>query len=128
MVPTVFSAAGQLPGIPSVVGIAAVSACGWAGFVCGPPLIGQLASATSLPVALGVVPVLTAFIAVAVRAGLARLAPAAQARRQRHAWRSAAAVPRISPSQLHHRPMAVDSSSFLPVVDAPLQGLLAAIT
>ena len=66
VVPTVFSAAGALPGITPSSGIAAVSACGWAGFVCGPPLIGQLASATSLPLALGVVPVLTAFIAVAM--------------------------------------------------------------
>ena len=66
VVPTVFSAAGGLPGIAPSSGIAAVSACGWAGFVCGPPLIGQLASATSLPVALGVVPVLTAFIALAM--------------------------------------------------------------
>jgi predicted MFS family arabinose efflux permease len=74
VVPTVFSAAGSLPSIPSSSGIAAVSACGWAGFVCGPPLIGQLASATSLPVALGVVPVLTAFMAVAVRRAL-RVSP-----------------------------------------------------
>jgi fucose permease len=66
VVPTVFSAAGTLPGIAPALGIAAVSACGWAGFVCGPPLIGQLASATSLPVALGVVPLLTAFIAIAL--------------------------------------------------------------
>jgi predicted MFS family arabinose efflux permease len=66
VVPTVFSAAGALPGITPSSGIAAVSACGWAGFVCGPPLIGQLASATSLPLALAVVPVLTAFIAVAM--------------------------------------------------------------
>jgi fucose permease len=66
VVPTVFSAAGALPGITPSSGIAAVSACGWAGFVCGPPLIGQLASATSLPWALGVVPLLTAFIAIAM--------------------------------------------------------------
>jgi fucose permease len=66
VVPTVFGAAGALPGISPSSGIAAVSACGWAGFVCGPPLIGQLASASSLPVALGVVPLLTAFIAVAL--------------------------------------------------------------
>jgi hypothetical protein len=39
-----------------------VSACGWLGFVCGPPLIGQLASIASLSVALGVIPVLTAGI------------------------------------------------------------------
>ncbi len=71
VVPTVFSAAGGLAGIPPSSGIAAVSACGWAGFVCGPPLIGQLASATSLPVALAVVPVLTAFIAVAMAARFA---------------------------------------------------------
>ena len=71
VVPTVFSAAGGLPGIPPSSGIAAVSACGWAGFVCGPPLIGQLASATSLPVALAVVPVLTAFIAIAMAARFA---------------------------------------------------------
>ncbi len=68
VVPTVFSAAGGLKGIAPSSGIAAVSACGWAGFVCGPPLIGQLASATSLPFALGVVPVLTAFIALAMAA------------------------------------------------------------
>lgn len=66
VVPTVFSEAGRLPGLPAGAGIAAVSAMGWAGFVFGPPIIGQLASATSLPVALGVVPVLTAFIALAV--------------------------------------------------------------
>jgi fucose permease len=72
VVPTVFSAAGALPGIPPSSGIAAVSACGWAGFVCGPPLIGQLASATSLPVALGVVPVLTAFIAISMAARFSR--------------------------------------------------------
>jgi hypothetical protein len=67
VVPTVFGAAGGLPAIPSAAGIAAVSACGWAGFVCGPPLIGQLASATSLRVALGIVPLLTCFIAIAAR-------------------------------------------------------------
>ncbi len=42
-----------------------VSAYGWAGFVFGPPIIGELAAATSLTAALGVLPVLTAGIAVA---------------------------------------------------------------
>jgi len=64
IVPTVFSAAGRLPGLNPGTAIAAVSACGWLGFVCGPPLIGGLASATSLPAALGLLPVLTACIAV----------------------------------------------------------------
>ncbi len=67
VIPTVFGAAGKLPGITSGAGIALVSATGWAGYVFGPPLIGQLAAATSLPVALGLLPLLTAFIALAVR-------------------------------------------------------------
>jgi MFS family permease len=62
IVPSVFSAAGRLPGRNPGATIATVSAFGWAGFVCGPPLIGQLASATSLGAALAVVPVLTIFI------------------------------------------------------------------
>ena len=65
VVPTVNSAAGRLPGLSPGAAIVAVSTCGWLGFVCGPPLIGALASATSLPLALGVVPVLVAFIALA---------------------------------------------------------------
>jgi MFS family permease len=65
IVPTVFSAAGRLPGLNPGTAIATVSACGWFGFVCGPPLIGQLASVTSLSVALGVVPVLTVGILLA---------------------------------------------------------------
>jgi len=64
IVPSVFSAAGRLPGRNPGATIARVSALGWAGFVCGPPLIGQLASATSLATALAVVPVLTIFIVV----------------------------------------------------------------
>jgi MFS family permease len=67
VVPTAFSAAGRLPDIHPAVGVAGVSGLGWAGFVFGPPIIGQLAAATSLPVALGLVPLLTAFIAVATR-------------------------------------------------------------
>lgn len=63
VVPTVFSAAGRIPGLHPGTAVATVSACGWAGFVCGPPLIAQLSSLTSLPLALGVIPVLTAFLA-----------------------------------------------------------------
>jgi MFS family permease len=65
IVPTVNSAAGRLPGLSPGTAIATVSACGWAGFVVGPPLIGELASATSLRTALGVLPLLVAFIVVA---------------------------------------------------------------
>lgn len=65
VVPTTFSAAGRIPGIHPGRSVAGVSGLGWAGFVCGPPLIGQLAAATALPVALGLVPLLCAFIAAA---------------------------------------------------------------
>jgi hypothetical protein len=65
VVPAVFSAAGNLAGLAPGVGIAIVSACGWAGFVCGPPLIGALASLAGLHLALAVIPVLTLIIALA---------------------------------------------------------------
>jgi hypothetical protein len=64
VVPTVFSAAGNLPGLAPGVGIATVSACGWAGFVCGPPLIGTLAGLTGLRLALAVIPAFTLIITI----------------------------------------------------------------
>ena len=73
VVPAVFSAAGRIPGLHPGKAVATASACGWAGFVCGPPLIGHLASVASLPLALGLLPFLTAFVAVGafLYAGLA---------------------------------------------------------
>jgi fucose permease len=62
VVPAVFSAAGRIPGLAPGTAVATVSACGWAGFVCGPPLIGRLSTWVSLPVALGLLPLLTAFL------------------------------------------------------------------
>jgi MFS family permease len=64
VVPAVFSAAGRIPGLPAGTAVATASACGWAGFVCGPPLIGRLASWASLPVALGLLPLLTTLVVV----------------------------------------------------------------
>jgi fucose permease len=64
VVPTAFSAAGRLPGIHPGVGVAGVSGLGWAGFVIGPPLIGQIAGATSLGAALLLLPVLTGLVAI----------------------------------------------------------------
>ena len=64
VVPAVFSAAGRIAGLHPGTAVATVSACGWTGFVCGPPLIGHLASVASLSVALGLLPFLTAFVAV----------------------------------------------------------------
>ena len=51
-VPLMFSAAGGLPDTPSGPSIAAVSSMGSLGFLAGPPFIGLLADAVSLPWAL----------------------------------------------------------------------------
>jgi MFS family permease len=64
VVPAVFSAAGRIPDLHPGTAVATASACGWAGFVCGPPLIGRLASLSSLPTALLLLPALTAFIVI----------------------------------------------------------------
>ena len=64
VIPAVFSAAGRIAGLHPGTALATVSACGWAGFVCGPPLIGHLASLASLSLALGLLPFLTMFVAV----------------------------------------------------------------
>jgi fucose permease len=65
VIPTAFSAAGRLPGLHPGQAVAGVSAVGWAGFLFGPPIIGQLADATSLPLALGLIPLLCVLIALA---------------------------------------------------------------
>jgi MFS family permease len=49
-VPLLFSAAGRVP--PSGPSLAAVFTVGYTGFIVGPPLIGVIADATSLPTAL----------------------------------------------------------------------------
>jgi Major Facilitator Superfamily len=71
LVPAVFSAAGRIPGLHPGTAVATASACGWAGFVLGPPLIGRLSALASLPVALGVLPLLTAFIVAGTRTSVA---------------------------------------------------------
>jgi hypothetical protein len=55
------------PGLAPGTAVATASACGWAGFVCGPPVIGRLSEWASLPVALGLLPLLTAFVAAGTR-------------------------------------------------------------
>jgi MFS family permease len=76
IIPTVNSASGRLPGLSPGTAIAMVSSCGWAGFVLGPPIIGELASATTLTAALGVLPLLTACMVVAAARTHALRAPA----------------------------------------------------
>ncbi|MEY4415505.1 MAG: hypothetical protein RIQ53_2798 [Pseudomonadota bacterium] len=70
MVPVIFMAASQVPGVPAARGIATVSALGYVGFVAGPPLVGFIAEGVSLTGALWVV-----VVAMAVLAFGARLVP-----------------------------------------------------
>jgi MFS family permease len=65
VVPNVFSACGHIHNVPAGKAVATVSACGWFGFVLGPPLIGELAKLTSLRLALFLLVPLTGGIAVA---------------------------------------------------------------
>lgn len=55
IVPVLFSAAGQLPGIAPAHGIAAVASVGYFGLMAGPPLIGFIAEGRSLTAGLLVV-------------------------------------------------------------------------
>jgi hypothetical protein len=52
VVPSYFRAGGNQPGVPSSVGIAAVSTVGYAGGLIGPPVIGTVGGAFTLRVAL----------------------------------------------------------------------------
>ena len=63
IVPVLFSAAGQLPGITPAHGIAAVSSVGYAGMMTGPPLIGFIAEGRSLAAGLLVVVLFAAAVA-----------------------------------------------------------------
>ena len=63
VVPVLFSAAGQTPGLQAGTAIAAVATTGYLGFLGGPPAIGLVAEATGLPMALGLVSLSCALIA-----------------------------------------------------------------
>ena len=65
VVPMVFSACGHIPDVHPGTAVAMVSACGWTGFVLGPPLIGAIASLTTLRTALFLLPLLTAVVVAA---------------------------------------------------------------
>ena len=66
LAPVLFSAVGRraAPGRQGA-DLAAVTAVGYAGFVTGPPLIGAVSAATSLPTALGLLSVVGVLLAVA---------------------------------------------------------------
>ena len=53
--PILFNAATRVPGVSRAAAIASVTSIGYSGFMIGPPLIGSIATATSLTAALFVV-------------------------------------------------------------------------
>jgi hypothetical protein len=61
--PIALRAAGSQPGIASSVGIAAVATMGSAGVMAAPPLIGSVAGAAGLRMALGMIVVLLVVLA-----------------------------------------------------------------
>ena len=65
--PILFNAATRVPGVSRAAAIASVTSIGYSGFMIGPPLIGGLATATSLTVALGVVVAASALLAMGAR-------------------------------------------------------------
>jgi MFS family permease len=65
VVPMVFRAAGTVDNVDTGKSVSAVAGFGWAGFVVGPVVIGEIASATTLHVALFLIPVLAGIVATA---------------------------------------------------------------
>lgn len=72
VVPVLFSAAANVPGVSPAHGIAAVSSLGYLGMMAGPPLIGVIAEARSLTVGLFTVVLFAAVLAMSARRALPR--------------------------------------------------------
>ncbi len=65
--PILFNAATRVPGASRAAAIASVTTIGYSGFLVGPPLIGGIATATSLTAALFVVVAMSALVAYGAR-------------------------------------------------------------
>jgi MFS family permease len=70
IIPVMFAAAAHIPGVSAATGVAAVSAVGYVGFMVGPALIGFVARASSLTIALWVVAGFAVLMAAAARHAL----------------------------------------------------------
>ena len=68
IIPLLFGAAGNFPGISTGAGIAGVATIGYAGFLVGPPFIGFVAEETSLRVALFLVALLIGTLVFSAKA------------------------------------------------------------
>ncbi len=65
--PILFNAATRIPGVSRAAAIASVTSIGYSGFMIAPPLIGGIATATSLTMALSVVVLAAAVLAFGAR-------------------------------------------------------------
>jgi predicted MFS family arabinose efflux permease len=72
VVPVLFSAASQTPGVSPAHGIAAVSGVGYLGMMAGPPLIGLVAEHSSLTWGLVVVVAFAGFMALSAKRAMRR--------------------------------------------------------
>jgi fucose permease len=77
VIPQTYRAAARTTALAPATGVAAVSTVGWLGFLAGPPVIGSLASVTSLPLALSTVAV--AVVLIAALASRLELSPVSAA-------------------------------------------------
>jgi MFS family permease len=68
VVPLIFGAAARIPGMSAGIGVATTASVGYAGFLLGPPLIGWVASLTSLSTSLGLLALAGLAIALNARA------------------------------------------------------------
>jgi MFS family permease len=64
VVPVAFSGASRVPGMPSNLGVAAVTTMGYVGFLATPPLLGFVAHSFGLTASLGVVALMSAAVAL----------------------------------------------------------------
>ena len=65
--PILFNAATRVPGVSRAAAIASVTTIGYSGFIVGPPVIGSIATASSLTVALYLVVLCAALVAYGAR-------------------------------------------------------------
>jgi fucose permease len=65
--PILFNAATRVPGVSRAAAIASVTSIGYSGFMIAPPLVGAIATATSLTMALGVVVLAAGLLAFGAR-------------------------------------------------------------
>jgi hypothetical protein len=67
VVPILYNAATRIPGVSRAAAIASVSSIGYMGFMIGPPIVGSIAHATSLTVAMGTMAVAAVILMLGAR-------------------------------------------------------------